>query len=89
MAIEVVNKVAQERYATFKSAITLLQGVIDDQVRGTIAKVDDSKLPNDAWSLPTSDDLKSLADKAVVVIEDLTATAKKYEAELIARGWRV
>ena len=89
MALEVVNKVAQERYATFKTAITLLQGVLDDQVRGTIAKVDDSKLPTNTWSLPTSDDLKALADKAVVVVEDLTATAKKYEAELIARGWRI
>jgi hypothetical protein len=85
----VVNKVAQERYATFKTAITLVQNVIDEQVRGLIAKVDDEKLPKEAWSLPTSDDLKALADKAVTRIEDLTAVAKKYEAELIARGWRV
>jgi len=30
-----------------------------------------------------------MANRATDLIEDLTATAKKYEAELIAREWRV
>jgi hypothetical protein len=89
MRVQAVNKAAQERYATFKTAIALLQDVIDDQVRGLVAKIDDSKIPGEAWSVPTSDEVKALCDRAVGDIEDLAATAKKYEAELISREWRV
>ncbi|TWP53218.1 hypothetical protein FKR81_04400 [Lentzea tibetensis] len=89
MADGVVNVKAKENYATFRAAITLLHEVIDEQVRGFIDKAEDAKIPSEAWSVPSADELKSLANKAIREIEELTEDAKKYEVVLIARGWRV
>ncbi|SFR29357.1 hypothetical protein SAMN04488564_118158 [Lentzea waywayandensis] len=89
MANAVVNNKAKDNYATFRAAITLVQQVMDDQVPGVIDKVSDADMPSDAWSVPTADELKSLAGNVVREIEVLTEDAKKYEVELISRGWRV
>ena len=87
--MEIVNKAAQENYASFRAAIVLLQETVDEHVRGFIEKAEDADIPADAWALPTPDELKSLCDKAVREIEEFTKDAKKYEAELVSRNWRV
>lgn len=87
--MEIVNKAAQENYASFRAAITLLQETVDEQVRGFIEKAQDADIPAAAWAVPSADELKSLCDKAVREIEEFTKDAKKYEAELISRNWRV
>jgi hypothetical protein len=87
--VDVVNKAAQENYATFRSAIVLLQETVDEHVRGFIAKAEDADIPVGAWVVPTTDELKSLCDKAVREVEEFTKEAKKYEAELVSRNWRV
>ncbi|MEJ2854879.1 MULTISPECIES: hypothetical protein [unclassified Saccharothrix] len=87
--MDVVNKAAQENYASFRAAIVLLQETVDEQVRGFIAKAEDAVIPSEAWAVPSPDELKSLCDRAVREIEEFTKDAKKYEADLIARNWRV
>ncbi|MFE9745985.1 hypothetical protein ACFYOT_13840 [Saccharothrix saharensis] len=87
--MEIVNKAAQENYATFRAAIVLLQETVDEHVRGFIAKAEDADIPAEAWAVPDADELKSLCDKAVREIEEFTKDARKYEAELVAKNWRV
>ena len=57
--------------------------------KNPVAKAEDADIPADAWAVPTADELKSLCDKAVREIEEFTKDAKKYEAELVSRNWRV
>ncbi|WP_461120081.1 hypothetical protein [Saccharothrix stipae] len=87
--MDVVNKAAQENYASFRAAIVLLQETVDEHVRGFIEKAEEAEIPADAWAVPSADELKSLCDKAVREIEEFTKDAKKYEADLVARNWRV
>lgn len=87
MQVQAVNRRAQQQYATFVAAmdqvLEALQGL--DPL---IAQVDESE-QGTGWSTVTRDELTAYRIRAVDELERLRATAKKYEANLVSRDWRL
>ncbi|MFD9893542.1 hypothetical protein ACFWY9_29715 [Amycolatopsis sp. NPDC059027] len=86
MQIGVLNRRAQERYATFTAALDMI-GEILGEVDKLIATVDD-KASADSWTTATQDELKALRTRAFEELDHLRTLGKKHEAELISREWR-
>lgn len=87
MQIGVLNRRAQERYATFTATLDLLGDILTD-VDKLIAKVDDGAAGVDSWSIATQDELKQYRANAFAELDHLRTLGKKHEAELISREWR-
>jgi len=87
MQVQTVNRRAQQQYATFVAAmdqvLEALQGL-----EPLIQRVDESTKET-GWSAVTRDELTAYRIRAVDELERLRATAKKYEANLVSRDWRL
>ncbi|EHR63188.1 hypothetical protein [Saccharomonospora cyanea] len=89
MQIEALNRRAQQKYATFVSAMDMVVEALEELDK-FIDRIDDNKAEDGAWSVAaTQDELKGYRRKAVDELGRLRAKAKKYEAELVSRDWRV
>ncbi|MER7116691.1 hypothetical protein ACWGRK_20565 [Saccharomonospora azurea] len=89
MQIEALNRRAQQKYGTFVSAMDMVVEALEELDK-FIDRIDDGKAEDGAWSVAaTQDELKGYRRKAVDELGRLRAKAKKYEAELVSRDWRV
>lgn len=87
MQVAAVNRRAQQRYQQFVSSMDLVLQALES-LDSLISEVD----PNQAsggWTVPTPDELRGYRQKAVDELERLREIAKKYEAELVSRDWRL
>jgi hypothetical protein len=89
MQVKAVNRAAQRRYDNFKHAVALLVMVLEGETKRFITKVDDSKIPSDSYTVPTREEVEAARRKALASVGAMNRAAKKYEAELISRNWRV
>jgi hypothetical protein len=79
-----VNRRAQAKYATFWNCLMQVDMVVAD-ARKLAARIDDGDLP--WWAASTGDVLKA-AKRVERALKTLSASGKKWEAELISREWR-
>ena len=80
-----VNRRAQAKYATFWNCLLQVDMVLED-ARKLANRLDDSgKTP---WWVPSSSDLNKTARRVERALKTLSASGKKWEAELISREWR-
>ena len=87
MQIQVVNRRAQERYGQFVSAMDLVLEALES-VDKVIARVDDSFRPG-GFTVATQAELVDYRRDAFEELDELRAMARKYEAELLSREWRL
>lgn len=87
MQIATVNRRAQQRYGQFVSAMDLVLEALES-LDGLIAEVDPKRAAG-GWTVPTPEELSGHRQKATDELERLREIAKKYEAELISRDWRL
>lgn len=87
MQIEAINRWARERYSTFVTSMDMVLEALEG-LDELIAKVDD-KHAGQGWTVATQDELRGFRTQAVDELERLRLAAKKYEAELVSRDWRV
>lgn len=88
MQIEALNRRAQEKYAAFVSAMDMVLDSLEE-LDAFIDRIDDDKVEEGAWSVATQEELQGYRRKAVDELGRLRVKAKKYEAELVSRDWRV
>ncbi|TLW92094.1 hypothetical protein FFT09_14530 [Saccharomonospora piscinae] len=88
MQIEALNRRAQQKYGTFVSAMDMVLDSLDE-LDTFIDRIEDGKADDGSWSVASRDELKGYRRKAVDELGRLRAKAKKYEAELVSRDWRV
>ncbi|WP_324607083.1 hypothetical protein [Saccharomonospora iraqiensis] len=86
--IEAVNRRARERYGSFVSAMDMVLEALEELDR-FIDRVDDDRVGEGTWSMATREELQGLRRRAVDELDRLRAKAKKYEADLVSRDWRV
>lgn len=84
--IAVLNRRAQERYATFVNNLDVIAELLDE-VDKLIDKYDASGT-GDSWTIATKDELKALRTNAFDDLDRLRLLGKKHEAELVSREWR-
>jgi hypothetical protein len=87
MQVAAINRRAQQNYATFVTAIEMV-AVQFDELDKLIDKVDDTKAAG-GFTLATQEELQGLRRRAFDELDRLRTVAKKYEAELISRDWRL
>jgi hypothetical protein len=87
MQIGAINRRAQQRYATFVSAMDLVRETLDEANK-LVAKM--PKQPESpGWTVSTREELKGLRRSAIGELERLRKKSKTYEAELVSREWRL
>ncbi|MEU6645496.1 hypothetical protein ABZ863_23490 [Saccharomonospora sp. NPDC046836] len=87
MQISAVNRRAQQNYATFVAALDLVAEQFDE-IDKLIDRVDDRKAAG-GFTIATKDELQGLRRKAFDELDRMRTAAKKYEAELVSRDWRL
>jgi hypothetical protein len=85
--IEMVNRRARERYGQLVSAMDMVLEALET-VDPLIQRVDDKHKPN-GFTLATKDQLLGQRRATFDALGTLRARAKKYEAELVSRDWRL
>jgi hypothetical protein len=87
MQVAAINRRALQNYGAFVSAMDLVLEALEalDKV---IDQVDDTKA-HAGWTVATQDELKGYRLQAFDELDRLRTIAKKYEAELISRDWRL
>ncbi|EHR52152.1 hypothetical protein SacmaDRAFT_3954 [Saccharomonospora marina XMU15] len=88
MQVEMLNRRAMGRYQNFVAAMELVRESLDE-LDGLIAKVPAKPSTGSGWTVATRDELTGYRRQATDELERLRETAKKYEAELVSRDWRV
>ncbi|MGC7101607.1 hypothetical protein ACPZ19_43620 [Amycolatopsis lurida] len=87
MQINAVNQRARRLYGAFISAMDMV-GESFDALDKLIEKVDDKAAPG-GFTVATKDELKGMRQRAFDELDRLRSQAKKYEAELVSRDWRI
>ncbi|MEC3974858.1 hypothetical protein [Amycolatopsis sp. H20-H5] len=87
MQIEVVNARARSRYGQFVSAMDMVLEALE-RVDPLIERVDDKHRPG-GFTVATQDELIGYRRATFDALDDLRGRAKKYEAELVSRDWRL
>ncbi|WP_199439416.1 hypothetical protein [Umezawaea beigongshangensis] len=88
MQVQALNKRAQERYDNFVSAMDLVAEQFDP-LSALIKKMQEGKAPPGAFRITSPEQLRKLHTDALKALTELREQAKKYEAELKSRDWRV
>ena len=88
MQVETLNRRAHERYNSFVTALNMATDQINE-VGKLIERMRKAKTAPGSWRVATPEQLRKLMKDALLALEDLKAHAKRYEAELISRDWRV
>lgn len=88
------NRRALRRYAEFWAALHAVGEAVvaAEKVAAKAADARPVKASNSGgrrhWSAPDPDEMRATAKKADRSLRTITASAKKWEAELISRDWR-
>ncbi len=87
--VKPVNRRALRKYGEFWRALQMVGNALAEAEK-TAAKADTGKTKGQTahWSTPTPDELKAAAKKAGRSLHVMSASAKKWEAELVSREWR-
>lgn len=87
MQIEMVTRRARERYGQFVSALDMVLEALES-VDTLIERMDDKHAPA-GFTVATKDELWGQRRATFEALETLRGRAKKYEAELVSRDWRL
>lgn len=87
MQIKLVNNHAMRKYDHFILAIASVANALDDLDKH--AKKVGKPSADETFQAPSQDEIHAAKEKARNQLEKLKVEAKKYEKELISRGWRV
>jgi len=87
MQVQTVNRRAQQQYATFVAAMDHVLEALQ-QLDPLIVRVEEPANET-GWTKVTQDELTAYRNRAVDELERLRTTAKKYEANLVSRDWRL
>jgi hypothetical protein len=88
--VKPVNRRALRKYGEFWRALQMVGNALAEAEK-TAAKADTggkTKGQTAHWSTATPDELKAAAKKAGRALHVMSASAKKWEAELVSREWR-
>jgi hypothetical protein len=87
-----VNRRALRRYGEFWRALSLVGNALAqaEQVAQKAADAQSARASAGSahWSAPTAQELRAAAKKAGQALHVMSASAKKWEAELVSREWR-
>lgn len=87
MQLGAINRRAQQKYATFVGAMDMVMEALEN-LKPLIDTVDDAA-EGSGWTVVSQDELTGYRQRAADELDRLRAIAKKYEAELISREWRL
>jgi hypothetical protein len=87
MQIEIINRRARERYGQFVSAMDMALIALES-CDPLIERADDKHKPA-GYTVATQDELRAYRRATFDSLDDLRGKAKKYEAELVSRDWRL
>lgn len=87
MQIQAINRRALDKYRAFVMSMDLVLESFDSLDK-VIAKVDPKNAPG-GWTVATQKELHGYRQRAFDELERLRTIAKKYEAELVSREWRI
>jgi hypothetical protein len=85
---QLVTNVMRSKYSVFRNAINAVLEALEEAGK-VIDRMDDNLAPPDGWSLPSSEEVRAIHTRALHALDVLNQSAKKWEAELLSRGWRV
>jgi hypothetical protein len=86
--VQALNARATERYGEFVGAIDTVTEMFAP-LEKLINRMSERRVPPGSWRIARPEELKKMLAKARKDLEELKAHAKKYEAELKSREWRV
>lgn len=86
MQVQVVNRRALRKYREFVAALETVWMVLDD-ARKLADKVQAES--RTSWRVATGSELRGMVRASVEHVDTLQARARKYEAELVSRDWRI
>ncbi|ASR37962.1 hypothetical protein BAY61_26445 [Prauserella marina] len=87
MQISVLNRRAQQNYASFVAAMDQVAELFDE-VDKLIDALDEKTAPG-GFTVATPEELQALKGKAFDELDRMRVVARKYEGELISRDWRL
>jgi hypothetical protein len=88
MQVQVVNRRALRKYREFVGALETVWMVLDD-ARKLADRVPNEPHTPPSWRVATGPELRGYVRSAVEHTDALQARARKYEAELVSREWRI
>jgi hypothetical protein len=86
--VQALNARATERYGEFVGAIDTVTELLVP-LEQLINRMSERRVPAGSWRIAKPEELKRMLGQARRDLEELKAHAKKYEAELKSREWRV
>lgn len=87
MQIPAINRRAMDKYREFVAAMDMVLESFDS-LDAVIARIEPKKAAG-GWTVATKKELQGYRARAFDELERLRTIAKKYEAELVSREWRV
>lgn len=86
MQVQVVNRRALRKYREFVAALETVWMVLDDARRLADKVQNESRT---SWRVATGPELRSMVRVSMDHVDALQVRARKYEAELVSRDWRI
>lgn len=88
MPSQIFTNYMHNRYSVFRNAVN---GVLDalEESSKLIGRMSDRRAPAGGWTIPSVDEVKDIHRHAMAALDELNQSAKKWESELLSRGWRV
>ncbi|MGH3903183.1 MAG: hypothetical protein ACRDTE_03165 [Pseudonocardiaceae bacterium] len=86
MRIKAVNRRAMAKYASFWQALVFVGQAIEE-ARTVGKRVAD--VPVKSWQIATAEDIARAAKRVDGSLGTLAKSARRWEAELVSRDWRV
>ncbi len=86
MQVQVVNRRAVRKYREFVGALETVWMVLDDAQKLANKVTNESRT---SWRVATGSELRGTVQVARDHVDALQSRARKYEAELVSREWRI
>lgn len=86
--VAVINRYSQRKYDQMIGSIGLA-GECVQKLTEIIDTMDNNEPVSDVFTVATPDELRGMQQKAIRSLDQLHTAAKKWEAELRSREWRV
>lgn len=88
MQVQAVNRRARRKYGEFYGALQMVIESIEHSKK-LVENLDERPDGEYSWAAPEKGEVQAAHDKAARSMETMHKSAKKHEAELISRDWRV
>ncbi len=89
MVNQTINKAALRRYEEFTGAIETVRIALEEADPLIKAMKDTAPGRPHGWRVPDKKEVVAARAQATQLLDALRAEAKKWEKELVSRGWRV